>query len=452
MSTSPSALFTGTSTYSQDFQNIISQQVQIASLPITLLQNNVTTLTSQSSELQTLSSKFTTVQTAIANLATAASQPLAAISSNSAVGVTLGTGAVPASYSIGVDDLGSYSDALSLDNGLPKVTDPGTQSLSSSGTYTLTVNGQTYSGITPAGNTLNALADAINDAGAGVQATVINVSSGSTPDYRLSLQSTQYGSVSMQLNDGTRDLLSSTQDGTPVSYTLNGKALTSGSRTLTLASGLTVNLTGTTDSPATVTVAPSSSGISNALQSFVTAYNAAVDELNNNRGQATGALVGQSIISTLTDSLRSLVNYSVGTDGISSLYSLGLGFPDDTGHLSLDTSVFADATSGSLDAVTQFLGSPDTSGFLQMATDTLNGIEDPTTGTLPMDISSTLSEISSVNQQISDKQDQVSQLQTNLTQQMAAADALIASMQQQAIYFNNMFTAMQDAEIGQAYQ
>ena len=39
-------------------------------------------------------------------------------------------------------------------------------------------------------------------------------------------------------------------------------------------------------------------------------------------------------------------------------------------------------------------------------------------------------------------------MQTNLTQQMAAADALIAQMQQQAIYYNDMFTAMRTAQNG----
>jgi len=447
-SASSPVYFTGMSNYSSDLNNTISQEVQLASLPIQLLQNNVNDLTNQSSEMQKLSTAFSGVQTAVANLATAAAQPLSAISSNSAaVSATASSGVAAASYSIEVDNLGSYSDALSLDTGLPTVTSPGSQSISSASTYTLTVGTQTYTGIRPSADNLNALAQAINSAGAGVQATVINVSSGPTADYRLSLQSTQLGGVSMQLNDGSRNLLSSTQTGQPVSYILNGKSLTSGSRTLALATGLTVNLNATNvGNPATVTVAATTSGISNALSSFATAYNSAVDELNTNFGQAGGALAGQGIVYSLYDSLESLANYATGTDGLTSLNSLGLKFADTTGHLTFDPTVLAAAGSGQSQALAQFLGSPTTGGFLETATNVLTGIEDPTTGSLTAAMNATISEISSVNQQISDKQDQVNQLQQNLTQQMAAADALIASTQQQATMITSMFQAMQVSE------
>ena len=446
---SASSIFTGTSTYSQDLQNVISREVAIASLPITQLQNNVSQLTSQSGELQTLSSKFSALQSAISNLSTVADQMLSVTSSDSsAVQATLSSGALAGSYSIAVTSLGSYSNALSLDTGLPTVTDPGSQSISASGSYTLSVGTAGPIAIQPSGGSLNALVQAINDADAGVHATVVNVGDSAAPDYRLSLQSDQLGDVNMQLNDGNQDLLARTGDaGQPAQYTINGKAVQSGSRAVTLAPGLTVNLTGTTAGvPATITVAPDNTAAGNALSSFASAYNSAVDEINHNRGQGGGALGGQSIVSTLANSLHSLSSYASGSGAaISSLTSLGLTFDGTTGHLSFDAGAFDAATSGQLDALTQFLGAPDTGGFLQMATNTLSGIEDSTSGSLTLAISSTLSGIGNVNQQISDKQDQVNLLQENLTQQMAAADALIAGLQQQATYFNNMFTAMQIA-------
>ena len=447
MSTSPSAIFTGTSTYSQDLQNVISREVAIASLPITQLQNNVSQLTGQSSELQTLSSKFSSLQSAIAKLSTVAGQMLSVSTSDSAaVQATLGSGALPGSYAIAVTSLGSYSDALSLDGLVPPVTDPSSQSISASGSFTLTVGTAGPITIHPSGSSLNALVQAINDANAGVHATVVNVGGNDAPDYRLSLESDQLGAVTMQLRDGAQDLLAPTGDpGQQAQYTINGKPIQSGSRSVTLAPGLTVNLTGATAGvPATITVAPDNTAAGNALSSLATAYNAAVDEINHNRGQAGGALAGQSIISTLANSLHTLTSYSSG-GAICSLAALGLTFDGTTGHLSFDAGAFDAATSGQLDALTQFLGTPDSGGFLQMATNTLRGIEDSTSGSLTLAISSTLSEIGNVNQQISDKQDQVNLLQENLTQQMAAADALIAGLQQQATYFNNMFTAMQIA-------
>jgi len=442
--------FNGLSTYAQDLNSAIARALQIASLPIQLLQNNIVTLNGQSAELQTLSTDFTAVQSALATLSSAASNTLSAsVSQSSVANATLGAGATPGSYSLQVTNLGSYSNALSLD-GLPTVTDPTTQSISTSHSYTLTVNGQTIqTPIVPADGSLNALAEAINNAGAGVQATVINVGSDTAPEYRLSLQSDQYGNVSMQLNDGSQDLVAASGDpGQPVQYILNGKQVTSGSRTVTVAQGLTLNLTGTNaGSSATVSVAPDASGIGNALSGFVLAYNTAMSDLNHNRGQAGGALAGQSIVYELTDALQGIPNYSTPGGGIASLAAVGLKFDDTTGQLSYDPSAFSAATSGSLDALNAFLGSATSGGFLQMATNTLTGLLDPSSGILPQDISTTQSSIDNTDAQITSEQDQVAQLQTTLTQQMSAADALIYSMQQQATYYQSMFTAQQDAEI-----
>src|ERR1700758_480724 len=57
-SSNPTGIFTGTSAYSQDFQNVIDRAVAIADLPISLLGNQQTTLTNQSNELTTIDSLF----------------------------------------------------------------------------------------------------------------------------------------------------------------------------------------------------------------------------------------------------------------------------------------------------------------------------------------------------------------------------------------------------------
>ncbi|HLY19877.1 MAG TPA: flagellar filament capping protein FliD [Bryobacteraceae bacterium] len=442
--------FSGMSNYSQDLNNAISRELQIASLPIQLLQNNVNTLNSQSSELQTLSGDFAAVQSAISGLSSAAGNLLSASVANYNVATaTVGSNANAGSYSLEVDNLGSYSDALSLD-ALTKVTDPTKQSISTGKSYTLTVAGQQiHPSIVPQGSSLNALAQAINGANAGVQATVLEVGSSTAPDYRLSLQSAQYGDVSMQLFDGTQNLLAASGPaGQPVQYTVNGKAVSSGSRTVTLAEGLTVNLTGTdVGAPTTVTVAPNAAGMGYALQSFVSAYNATITELNKNMGQSGGPLAGQSIVYELTNSLQGLANYASGGSQIPSLAALGVNFSDTTGQLSFDQNVFDSATSAQPAAAVAFLGSPTGGGFLQAATNALSSISDPVSGSLTGDVTTTQSSITKTNTQITTQEAQVTQLQTNLTNQMSAADAMIYSMQQQSTYFQQMFTAEQDAEM-----
>jgi flagellar hook-associated protein 2 len=438
--------FNGMSNYSASLNNEISQEVEIASLPIDLLDNDVTTLTNQSTELGTLNSDVGSVQSAIAGLASAAGNTLSAGVSDSSATATLGSGATAGTYTLAVTNLGSYTDALS-DDGLTTVTDPTSQNISASGSYTLTVNGATTPITLPATN-LNGLAQAINTADADVQATVVNVGSNSAPDYRLSLQSNQLGPVTMQLSDGTQPLLeASGAAGTPAQYTIDGKAISSNSDTVTLAPGLTAQLTATNSSPATITVAANPTGIGNAFQSFVSSYNSAITELGKNIGQSGGALAGDSIVYQLIDTLQGLANYTSGSSNISSMAALGLTFNDTTGQLSFDQSTFDSATSGQTDALTAFLGSATGGGFLETATNALAGIEAPTTGTLSTEISSIQADITSTNSQITSETAQVSQLQANLTQQMSAADSLIYEMQQQSTQIDGIFTAEQDSEM-----
>jgi len=251
----------------------------------------------------------------------------------------------------------------------------------------------------------------------------------------------------MQLNDGSQNLMSTSQTGVPAQYTLNGQPIDSASDAVTLAPGLTAQLTNTNTAPATVTVAADPSGVGTALQSFVTAYNTAMTELDNNRGQTDVALAGQSIVYQLTEDLQNLANYAGGGANISSLAALGVQFADTTGALSFDQSTFDTAASGQTGALTQFLGAAAGGGFLGAATNAMSVILAPTSGVLTDESSSVESNITDTNTQITAKEAAVTQLQSNLTQQMAAADTLIYTLQQQQSEMQQMFNAEQDNEL-----
>jgi flagellar hook-associated protein 2 len=454
MSSSTSALpsaaatyFAGVSNYSQDLNNAIQRAVAIAGLPIQLMQNNVNHLTNQQDEMITLSGDFNKVQSAVSSLASAAGSMLTATVSDPTIATaTVAGGATAGSYTLQVTNLGSYSNSLS-DDGMTTVSDPASQNISTSNSYTLTVtNGAGAPVATPisfSGGSLNVLAQAINEANAGVQATVVDVGSNSAPDYRLSLQSSQLGPVTMQLNDGANDLLTgSGAAGVLAQYTVNGKPVQSNSDSVTLAPGVTVQLTGSdTSATSTVTVAADPSGIGSALQSLVSSYNSAITELNNNRGQTDVALAGEAIVYKLTNDLRGLANYATGSGNISSLASLGVSFNDTSGQLSFNQSTFDSATAGQTTALTQFLGSAAGGGFLQTATNAMTGMLDPTNGVITQAISTTRVQITSTNTLMTSKEAALTLLQANLTQEMAASDALIYSLQQQSDLLQSMFTA-----------
>jgi flagellar hook-associated protein 2 len=454
-STTVPTYFTGMTNFSSSLNAAISQEVQIAGLPIQLLQNNVNDLTNQQSELNTLNGDVTAVQTAVASLASAAGSMLYGTVSDVSATATVTSGATAGSYLLQVTNLGSYSNALSND-GLTTVTNPASQNVSASGHYTLTVTVGTGTPVaTPisySGGNLNGLAQAINNANAGVQATVVDVGSNSAPDYRLSLESDNLGPVTMQLNDGqngggTNLMTASGPAGVLAQYSVMGKPVQSNSDTVTLAPGVTLHLKYTNSSAATVTVAADPTNVGTTLNNFVTAYNKAMSELNNNRGQTPVALAGESIVYQLSNDLQNLANYAGGSGNISSLQALGVEFQDTTGQLSFNQSTFDAATSGQTDALTQFLGSTSGGGFLETATNALTNILDPNTGVLTQATGTLQSQINSVNSQMTQKEAAVTLLQQNLTQQMAAADTMIYSLQQQESMLQSMFTTEQAANM-----
>jgi flagellar hook-associated protein 2 len=348
-------------------------------------------------------------------------------------------GAAEGTYTIDVSDPGSSSTSIS-DSSLPAVSDPNSTSISTSSSFTLTVNGTTTT-INPDSNTLSSLAQAINAASAGVQASVINTG-GSTPQYQLVLRSTELGPDTIQLNDGSQDLLDTLTTGGLATYDVNGlgNSIQSNSRTVTLAPGLTINLLQATPSgqPVTVTVSRDASSASTAVSNFVTAYNAVHTELESQVGQSGGSLQGQNIVYQLFNSLSQMALYSGSSGAVRTLADMGVTL-DDTGQLTFDSSQF---NSDSVDALQNFLGGASTGGFLQAATNALNGVEDATSGSLKMAIQDLNGQIANENDQISTEDQKIVDLQNNVTQQVAAADALIASLESQKTYMTGLFQSM----------
>jgi len=436
---SPASTFTGSSSFGPDLQNALNRAISIASLPIQQMTADKQRIDDRATEVGTLSTLFGTLQTSLQTLASGSgSKVLAATVSDPTILQASITGSpLQGSYAIQVLDPGSSSSALSNAGSTP-VTDPSTQNISSSTSFTLTVGSNTYT-VSPASQDLNSLAAAINSAGAPVQATVINLGGPSAPDYRLALQSTDLGGDALQLNDGTNNLLTQTATGANASYTVNGQppgGISSNSRTVTIAPGLDISLNKAGTS--TVTVAGNTTAISNSLNAFVTAYNAVVTEVQKQHGQKAGRLTGDSSVLAMESSLRQLGDYSGSSGSITSLTQLGIQFTK-TGALTFDPSALSGLSSQKISDAISFLGDPNAGGYLQFATSTLNGLLDPITGLLSSEQQSLQAQSTKEAKAISDAQDRVTQLGNNLMAQMAAADALISKLQSQTQFIVGLF-------------
>jgi flagellar hook-associated protein 2 len=438
MATSSTITLSGSSTYSSDFQTVLNHAVTVASQPMIALQADVSTLQSQQSAIAQLDSTFINLQSAIGAVSNATTgTPGVSTGGSSAVSVSATSAALPGSYTIQVNNLGSSTTTMS-EAGLTTVADPSATNISSSGQFTLTVNGVAKT-ISPSGSTLSALVTAINNSNDGVQATTVNVGSNSSPDYRLAITSSSLAPDTIQLNDGTQDLLDTLSTGANAQYTVNGQstAISSNSRQVTLSTGLTLQLSQQTSSPVTVTVSQSYTGLQTALSNLATAYNSAASALAQNRGSAGGPLQGDQIIYSLTSMLQNMTSFSTGNSGVGSLADLGLTL-DETGQMSFDSSAFSAASTS---AIQTFLGTTSTGGFLQSANNDLLSMTDSNTGILQAQATTLQTQVTSDNNQIATDQSNITDLQTNLQQQLSAADAAIATLQAQTSYFQQLFTA-----------
>jgi flagellar capping protein FliD len=77
----------------------------------------------------------------------------------------------------------------------------------------------------------------------------------------------------------------------------------------------------------------------------------------------------------------------------------------------------------------------------------MNGVEDATSGSLKSAIDTAAKAATRQDKLIATEQQRIADLQDSLTKQMAAADTLLASLQNQRDYFTNLFTSMMNQNV-----
>jgi flagellar hook-associated protein 2 len=273
------------------------------------------------------------------------------------IGFDVTSAAQQGSHTITVQQLAA-TDRWAFDG----VADATTNLATTPGEVTFSVGGTDYSvAIDAASSSLDGIASAINaEAGAAVDATVVNVGTESSPSWKLVLASQTTGvdgrihglssSVTGLNIDGTEPAPDSN---TPVSANQivvgqNAKALVDGlqvERSSNEFSGVLAGVTFTAQSadplnPVQLTISSDGEAIQTAVQDFVDAYNAVVNFANKQNtyskdGGAGGVLFGDSSMSLVTATLRtSLFNVPTATveadtEGYSTLGLVGLNLQND---------------------------------------------------------------------------------------------------------------------------
>ncbi|MCE9638740.1 MAG: flagellar filament capping protein FliD [Betaproteobacteria bacterium] len=330
-----------------DVNTIVSKLMSIEQRPLALLDQKQSSYQTDLSAFGTLNSLFAAFQGAMKNLSAAASyQGLTAGSSDPSIFTgSAATTATPGSYTVSVANI-AQTQVLAATGILSA------QSASSTGTLTIKVGSGTAAAVTidASNNTLEGVRDAINAAGAGVTASVVN--DGSASPYKLVLTANATGtSNTIQITNNlaagelhdTIASLAEARAGADATLTVNGVTVKSASNAVTtVIPGITLNLI--KSGASTLTVARDNAALQAAVGAFVNAYN----NVNSTLGSLTGynattkqggPLLGDSAAQNLQVQVRSILSRAVaGTGGsLTTLSQIGVSFQKE-GSLAVDAT------------------------------------------------------------------------------------------------------------------
>ena len=322
-----------------------------------------------------------------------------------------------------------------------------------SGTITIQVGSGQASTVTvdSSSNTLATLANAINSAALGVKASVITDSSGS----RLSLVSGNSGAagqltISSNLNDATTGVnnigFSVGQLGKDASLTVDGVSVTSPSNTVSGAiAGVTFQLLGSAPgSPVQVEVTNDNTDISTAVNSFVTAYNAVINDINTQEGNDSSGnpepLYGNPTLAMIQSQLAGSLFEGTASGSISNITQLGISMNND-GTLALNADTLNSVLNSNFSDVTGFL--QNSGSFGQLMATTLNnlGTQAPN-GAVYLAQQQNSAQEKALNTDISNEDAVLATQKTQLTDELNTANEILQSIPSQLNEVNEMYSAI----------
>jgi flagellar hook-associated protein 2 len=417
-------------------QQIIQAETSPESAIVTDYNSEIGTLTNADTAWQSILTDLQALGTQAAAFSTAATfQAMAATSNNTQVATAAAQAGTPAAtYDLTVNQLAQAQQSISSGaDASATAQDFGT------GTLTIQVgsNAATTVHIGATQNSLDGIAAAINAAAAGVSAVVTDTRSG----YQLLLVGQSSGAanaftVTDGLSGGNVALgpFSTVQAAQDASVTLgsgSGAVTTTspGNTDTTLATGLTVTLVGT--GSATITVAPDTATEVASVQSFVTAYNQVIKDINaqnafnTSTDQPGGPLFGDPTLGTVLGLLSDAVGTPITSapEAVNSFPVVGISTNADN-TLSVDTGTLTSALQTNPQGVQELMA-----GVGAAVTSALSGFDEPVTGTIPEEISANQKEIATLQDAVTSLNQQIAQEQSILQQEFIAMEQEVAQAQ-----------------------
>lgn len=413
----------------------------ISAINAVLATENATSasLVTQKAEVDTSVTSISAVSSKLAALSSAAdvlSSPSgvfgwSATSTDPAVvAVANGTPSSP-SFAVSVSSLASAQVQVSSARG------SATDRMDTAGVLSINMGGTSTHVTVSASDSMADIAANINASGARVSASVLYDSS--SDSYRLAIQGLDAGAANaFTISEtgegrqaGTHSISSlgitrasnATQLASDATFTVDGVAKTSTTNKVTDAvPGVTLALTRTTTSPATVTFS-SDALVHTNLSNFISAYNDVVSAGHAAAGfgsQAAAApeIANDTAITSSLDQVSSVIDSSVsGPSTYTTLASIGVQKDASTGLLSLDSTILSNALASSPSDVQRLLVGNDSTGDKgAMATlhDTITGLISGSSSTLQARTDALVAQSSDLATQETDAQNRISSYSTVL--------------------------------------
>ncbi|AOV96615.1 flagellar filament capping protein FliD [Edwardsiella hoshinae] len=392
--------------------------------------------------------------------------------------VTTSASAVPGNYAINVTQL-AQAQSLTAQTHASSQTEQMGSAGASNRELTITVGEppkETKIALSDEQTSLTGLRDAINKSGAGVKASVIQISDKA---YTLSITAAETGAKSnIKLNvsgdsklgdmlnydsshpaTGTTNM-AQTVEGKDAEMTLNGVKITRSSNKITDApQGVTLELKAVTpkDSPQNLVITNDCDGVSKKIHDWVDSYNSLIDTFASltkftpvKKGQAenftNGPLLGDNTLRAIQSGVKGVMSSAQDNPNIKGLGNLGISTDPQTGKLSIDDSKLKKVIDEYPEQLQHFfVGDGKDSGMANMIHKEIqsyiksDGVIDSTTKSINNSLQHLSDRIDSVNQSIDET---INRYKAQFVQ----LDKMMAKLNSTSSYLTQQFNAMSNSK------
>lgn len=455
-----------------DLSNILDSLETAEKAALTPISNQQSSYTAKLSAYGTLKSALETFQTANTALNKAdLFSATTTTSSSTAFSATTSGGAIAGKYSISVSQL---AQAQTLTTSASQA-DTKTAIATADSTITIQQGGGKKAvtiDLTAANSSLSGIRDAINNAKAGVTASIINVGNG---QYRLSVTSDDTGSdnamtisvsgdSALQSFMGYNGTASDTSNGMQESVTaqnaklkVNNIDIENSSNTISDAlENITLNLNDVTTGNQSLTIKNDTSKAESAVSAWVDAYNSlqdsfstltkytAVDAGSDAQDTSNGALLGDSTLRTIQTQLKSMLTNSSSTSTYKTLAQIGVTTDPSTGKLELDSDTLKTALTKDPEGVKEMLvGDGKTTGTTtKIATNLTSWLS--STGIIQAAKDGVSKTLNNLTEQYNKVSDRIDSMVARYKEQFTQLDVMMNSLNSTSSYLTQQFETKSD--------